>query len=196
MDRGAIDIFASKSVIIMKTLITSFTTWKPEQPSNSSDDLIDLILQRQVACPVDLAQASLLRQIPVCFEQAPQLVIQQIEQLAPKTVICCGMAEPRTRLTIESNGKHQAEVLQTKVELAKLVAPLPFTEISDDAGQFVCNWLYYSVLKYIRDRQLATLCIFVHVPILRPENTIAIAQDFSAIYNYLAEYHRFVPPAI
>jgi pyroglutamyl-peptidase len=168
------------------TLITSFTTWKPEQPSNSADDLIDLILQQKVASAANLGEANLLRKIPVCFDQAPKLVIEAIDKLLPDTVICCGMAEPRNRLTVESNGKHATEVVNTNIDLSKLVAPLPFTDISDDAGQFVCNWLYYSVLKYIRDRQLSTICLFVHVPILRPENTAAIAQDFSYIYNYLS----------
>ncbi|AFY69900.1 peptidase C15 pyroglutamyl peptidase I [Thalassoporum mexicanum PCC 7367] len=168
-----------------KTLITSFTTWKPKQPSNSSDDLLDLILAQQVTCIANLSKAKLLRQMPVCFERSPQLVVEQIDRLVPRTIICCGMAESRARLTIEANGKNQAEVLNTNVDLAALVAPLSFTDISNDAGQFVCNWLYYSVLKHIRDRQLPTKCIFVHVPILDSSNTAAIAQDFGHIYNYL-----------
>ena len=49
------------------------------------------------------------------------------------------------------------------------------------AGTFVCNHLYYSVLKHIQDTAIATQCIFVHVPVLTENNLESIVADFSLI---------------
>lgn len=168
-------------------LITTFTTWKPEQPSNASDDLIEAIMQRNLLSET----AHLLRQIPVDFELAPATVLSRIADLQPEWVVCCGMAEQRSRLTVESNGKLDGHQLQPPIDVHKLVQDLTITDISHDAGQFVCNHLYYSVLNYVLTNQLSTRCVFVHVPILHPENLTAILQDFTAILGRLEQISAF-----
>ena len=160
-----------------KTLLTSFDTWLPHQKSNSSDDLLTELLK------IDSVSISLhlLRKLPVDFQLAPSQVISKINQLQPDIIVCCGMAEARKKLTIESNAKNEGEILKTTFDIDHLVAGLSITEISHDAGWFVCNRLYYLILQYISDRNLKQQCLFVHVPILTQENLGQIVTDFLLI---------------
>jgi len=164
-----------------KILLTSFDTWLPHQKSNSSDDLLAKISQIKYL-PDSL---TFLRKLPVDFQEAPNLAIAQINQLQPDTIICCGMAESRQKLTIESCACCDTDMLKTAVNLEALIADLATTEISHEAGKYVCEALYYAVLKHICDTQLATKCIFVHVPILTNENLDKIVADFLLIMRRL-----------
>lgn len=164
-----------------KVLLTSFTTWLPHQKSNSSDDLLHEITKD------DFFPASLitLRHLPVDIHQASHLVIEQINHLNPDLIISCGMAEKRSILTVESQAIRENHLIKTWVKLDILTAGLKMTNISHDAGKFVCEGLYYLMLKNLRDRNLQTPCIFVHVPILSSENLPDIKADFSEIINRL-----------
>ncbi|MEG4516737.1 peptidase C15 [Microcoleus sp. AT9b-C3] len=164
-----------------KILLTSFDTWLPHQKSNSSDDLLAKISQIQFL-PYSL---TFLRKLPVDFQEAPNLAIAQINQLQPDTIICCGMAESRQKLTVESCACCARDTRKTAVNLEPLVADLAATEISHEAGKFVCEALYYAVLKHICDSQIAAKCIFVHVPILTDENTDKIVANFLLVMRRL-----------
>lgn len=164
-------------------LLTSFDVWKPHHVSNSSDDLIAELITNNF---VD-ERMHLLRRLPVDFALAPKQVITQVKRLEPEVVVCCGMAEKRSQLTVESNGKYQEEVLQTPVNVEHLVRDLTFTSVSHDAGQFVCNHLYYSLLKHIRDYRLKSQCIFVHVPVINAVNITHVINDFRMILQKLIE---------
>ncbi|MEG3844506.1 peptidase C15 [Microcoleus sp. herbarium14] len=168
-----------------KILLTSFDTWLPHQESNSSDDLLAKISQIQ-SLPYSL---TFLRKLPVDFQEAPNWAIAQINQLQPDTIICCGMAESRQKLTVESCACCDRDILKTAVHLPPLVADLAATEISHEAGKFVCEALYYAVLKHLADSQPSAKCIFVHVPILTPDNTDQIVGDFLSIVNRLTINH-------
>ncbi|MEG3937750.1 MULTISPECIES: pyroglutamyl-peptidase I family protein [unclassified Microcoleus] len=164
-----------------KILLTSFDTWRSHQQSNSSDDLLANISQIQ-SLPDSL---TFLRKLPVDSQLAANLAIAQINQLQPDIIICCGMAESREKLTVESCACCDTDILKTTVNLEALVADLAVTEISHEAGKYVCEDLYYAVLKHIHDSQIPTQCIFVHVPILTPDNTDKIVADFLSIVNRL-----------
>ncbi|XWK86969.1 MAG: peptidase C15 [Phormidium sp.] len=164
-----------------KVLLTSFSTWLPHQKSNSSDDLLQEVTKD------DSFSASLttLRQLPVDIHQASNLVIERINQINPDLVISCGMAERRSILTIESQARKENHLIETWVKLDKLTAGLKVTNISHDAGKFVCEGLYYSLLKHLRDRPRQTPCIFVHVPLLSSQNLPDIQADFREIIKRL-----------
>lgn len=161
-------------------LLTSFTTWLPHQQSNSSDDLLDSISQLHHNLSL-----TLLRNLPVDVEQASSCVINKINESAPDIIICCGMAEGRNQLSIESNACCGESVLRTNIDLDLLVTDS--IQISHDAGKFVCEGLYYAVLKYIIDRQLKIKCIFVHVPILG-ENKLTLVENFMLILQKIGCY--------
>ncbi len=165
----------------LNTLLTSFDTWEPHQPSNSSDDLITEIIKRG-ALPKNI---HLIRKLPVDSQLAPEQVIAKINQLQPNIIICCGMAESREKLTIESNAKDESQVIKTTVDTDRLLSGLSITEISHDAGWFVCNKLYYSILNYIYQMNLKSQCLFVHVPILTKDNLEQITSDFLVILHKL-----------
>jgi pyroglutamyl-peptidase len=161
-------------------LLTSFTTWKDHHRSNSSDDLLQQVLPDRSSPGLHF-----LRQLPVDFEVAPQLAIAQIQQLQPRFVVCCGMAETRDRLTVEVQAVQQEQVLTSRLDLAALVAGLAFTDLSYDAGDFVCNRLYFDLLHYVQTHQPATRALFVHVPVLSEENGDRILTDFRQILERL-----------
>ncbi len=167
-----------------KILLTSFQTWLPHQNSNASDDLLFKIAQFDNLVP----SLTFLRQLPVDVAEASRRVLSKIEELQPDGIICCGMAECRTNLTVESCATCKDDLLKTSVDLEKLVAESVGTEISHDAGKFVCEGLYYEVLSYLRSRNLHTCCIFVHVPVLTPENLPAILADFQLIIEKVASF--------
>ena len=161
-----------------KILFTSFTTWLPNQKSNSSDDLLQAI---QIECD----RNSFLRQLPVDIELASKSVISKIAELQPDIIICCGMAESRSQLTIEAKASDQDDILNTQVDLLSLIAGINGIEISYDAGKFVCEGLYYSVLKHLQTSPLSSHCIFAHIPILSPDNLTAVKNSFLTVVQRL-----------
>ncbi|QEI41800.1 Pyrrolidone-carboxylate peptidase [Dolichospermum sp. UHCC 0315A] len=187
-----------------KILLTSFDIWLSQQESNSSDDLL-LGLAKMASLSHDL---KFLHRLPVDVQLASSLVIAKINELQPDYIICCGMAASRSQLSVEvlasststlpveftnsadilpQESRNSPEnILQTSVDLEKLLVGTAAVEISYDCGKFVCEGLYYSVLDYLHQSQLSIKCIFVHVPIFNPENLPKIIADFIVIINNLA----------
>ena len=187
-----------------KILLTSFDIWLSQQESNSSDDLL-LGLAKMASLSHDL---KFLHRLPVDVQLASSLVIAKINELQPDYIICCGMAASRSQLSVEvlasststlpvestnsadilpQESRNSPEnILQTRVDLEKLLVGTAAVEISYDCGKFVCEGLYYSVLDYLHQSQLSIKCIFVHVPIFNPENLPKIIADFIVIINNLA----------
>lgn len=166
-----------------KILLTSFQTWLPHQKSNSSDDLLAAVQKLNYSTNVSLF---FLRNLPVDVRLASQSVIAEIQRIQPHVVICCGMAEKRNKLTIESQAWCENECLNTEIDLSKLNQKLVSTEISHDAGKFVCEGLYYQILKYIQTPNKNIDCVFVHVPKLEDNNSNAVLEDFQRLINWFS----------
>ncbi len=192
----------------IKILLTSFQTWLPHQESNSSDDLLSHIEKLEFPG----ISLTFLRQLPVDVEAAKDFAIAKIAEIQPDAIICCGMAESRTILTVESGAnsyyrassldsttlgdiesKSDGILLKTSVNLEELVTGLAVTEISHNPGKFVCEGLYYQILDYLRSlgqtkpsHHINSSCIFVHVPILNPDNLSVIVKDFCQIIEKMA----------
>lgn len=177
-------------------LLSSFATWRADQPSNASDDLLDLWSEGAE----DAHLVRMLRQLPVDTQQASDRIIATIERERPTAVLCCGMAEKRTHLELETRATSAEDVLYSTASVAAWSQGLPQTRLSHDAGSFVCNGTYYRVLQWLRDRQRQARqqpvpCTFIHVPRLTAANTAAILNDFNAIVRAaigsLSLPHRF-----
>lgn len=166
-------------------LITSFQPWRAHQHSNSSDDVIgNLDAQRQL--PDD---AIWLRRVPVSFQLAPMRVINAIYYWRPRAVICCGMAERRVRVTVEKRAKRLGgKSLETKLPLAEILHGTAFSEVSLDAGSYVCNHLYYSVLEFVEKLKMPTEAVFIHVPVLNLANQKVIFQDVDEIIYSISNW--------
>lgn len=172
--------------MIKNLLLTSFTTWLPDQKSNSSDDLLGEISQcRDTNCISSFCHLTFLRSLPVDIELASDRVIAKINELNPDAVICCGMSRRRDYLSVESNATCENTLLYTNINIEKLLGDADKIKISHDAGKFVCEGLYYSVLKHIYDHKIKTYCVFVHVPILTEENTASVKEDFMLLVQRL-----------
>jgi len=163
-------------------LITTFATWKPQQASNASDDLLQRFLDENG----DACRS--LRHLPVDPLLAPRMVLDAFDTLRPRVLVCCGMAEGRTRLGVEAQASLHGNVLQTDIDLAALTAGLPMTEISRDAGDFVCNTLYYRCLEHLQNVPEPHRCLFIHVPVLTEENAPGLTADFTRIIARLAAF--------
>ena len=165
-----------------KILLTSFQTWLPHQKSNSSDDLLEEIAN------LNFLSHSLvfLRHLPVDIAQASDRTIIKINELQPDIIICCGMAESRYQLSVESNACKGDTILKTSLDLERLIEGLVRTVISHDAGKFVCEGLYYSVLHHLQKTGMKKHGLFVHVPVLTPYNIDGIVADFQLIMGRLA----------
>ena len=62
---------------------------------------------------------------------------------------------------------HKKEELKTNYNYNKLVSRLENNYkiiISNNAGNYLCNNIYYYGLKYIKDNNLKTKMIFIHIP--------------------------------
>lgn len=164
-----------------KILLTSFQTWLPHQVTNSSDDLLDH-LEKQTFKQLF---PTFLRQLPVDISLASQQAIAAINDIQPQVVICCGMAESRQQLTLESHARGQKDKLYTTINLEKLVLKLSNTSISYDAGKFVCEGLYYQVLHHLRNSHPNSHGLFVHVPVLTEINLYHIINDCNLILEEL-----------
>jgi len=161
-------------------LITSFSTWKSHHTTNSSDDLLNLLREREFDA------LNFLRKLPVEFELAPEYVLTKFNELRPKVLICCGMAEERTKLNIESRAVLNEQIMKTSVDLVDLTTDLPMTEISHDAGEFVCNTLYYKTLEHISLQDENHHSIFIHVPVITEQNESLLVADFISIIERLS----------
>ncbi len=165
-----------------RLLITSFDIWEAHHISNASDDLLAMMGDRLPP------ETHVLRKLPVDFQVAPAAVIAAMATLQPDIVLCCGMAESRTTLTLEANGKCQEDVRPTAIALSQLLPQLPHTHISHDAGNFVCNHLYYTILQHIHQQRLASHCLFLHVPLLTAARQASIVSDFATLLQCLHHY--------
>jgi pyroglutamyl-peptidase len=91
-----------------KILLTSFQPWLSHHRSNSSDDLLKQLENHNF---MDL-NLLFLRQLPVDTYQSSKMVLDAVEFHQPHGIICCGMAEKRTQLTMESCAVWQQEKQQ------------------------------------------------------------------------------------
>jgi len=178
--------------VAVPLLLTTFAPWRAHQLSNASDDLVKLLIHEE-RLPKD---SIILRHIPVSFDLAPCRVIAKTVELRPQVVVCCGMAEPRTHLELELNGKHPTRTLRTSLALPRLMTGTCLTRISHCAGDYACNHLYYHLLKAIYAQQLPTQALFIHVPLITSANQTWLVHDFSLILNRLARAEAAQPPAL
>ncbi|MFB2770212.1 hypothetical protein ACE1AT_13130 [Pelatocladus sp. BLCC-F211] len=79
-----------------------------------------------------------MRLLPVDVQLAKTQVLEKIAELWPDGIICCGMTQKQTQLSVESNTGFGQTVLSTTVNLKQLVVKTGNFEISHDCDKFVC----------------------------------------------------------
>lgn len=162
-----------------RILISAFEPFGAE-PSNSSLDTLS-------ALPSHIAGVEIVKKVlPVEFKRAPMLLKQAVEELAPDALISLGQAGGRAEVSLErsavnfakaknaDNADFRPEGLLIIPEAPDLYfSPLPVDaladvvrsggvacKVSDSAGLYVCNALFFSMLHYFRSLPVG----FVHLP--------------------------------
>lgn len=137
------------------------------------------------------------RQLPTCFGRSLRTLRAALADTAPSLVVCVGQAGGRPRLSLErvainvddariadNAGRQPVDrpivrggpaayftTLPIKAQLRALqVAGIP-AEISQTAGTFVCNHVFYGLMHALRDTPQIRGG-FVHIPFL-PEQAVA-----------------------
>lgn len=138
-------------------------------------------------------------QLPTCFDTSRKRLQALLRQHKPQLVICVGQAGGRSRLSLEriainiddaripdNAGRQPVDrpivrggpaayfsTLPIKAQLqALLQAGIP-AEISQTAGTFVCNHVFYGLMHVLRDTPQVRGG-FVHIPFL-PQQAVAHA---------------------
>lgn len=116
--------------------------------------------------------------INVCYDYSYQELVSKFDLKLYDLIIALGEARMRSVLTLETQAKNISscslkdnmnqlkkdeviiegndEILYTKVKIEKVSK---IVQLSNDAGKFVCNNLYYHLLNNYPDK-----AIFIHIP--------------------------------
>ena len=130
--------------------------------------------------------------LPVVFTKAPELTLAKYDRLTPAAVLMLGQAGGRSAVTPEIRARNimnaslpdnagyhpnhlpvaangPQELYSTfpaeKIREAVLALGIP-CELSDDAGQYVCNTLLYSMLAHNKGEVPTG---FIHVPYIKEQ---------------------------
>lgn len=147
----------------------------------------DILVRRLGASPPAGVSTLLL---PVEYERAAARLLAEVDRIEPAAVLMFGLAGNTQYLRLERFGRNRCtsaaadnagvrrvgldavegapETLETGFDLAALrddLAPIvPGIVLSDDAGGYVCNDLYFRVLLGLAPRRPAVPALFVHLP--------------------------------
>ena len=165
----------------MKILITGFEPFGSRKTNNSWE----------VAKAFRNKYEIKVLQLPVSFSQSHCLVIDQIEKQCYDIVLMLGETSStndnfrlervainlKDSINADNDGiKPDEEMLIqeapnayfTKFPLKKIAGQLKEAEypvkVSNSAGTFVCNSLYFNILHYIETNKLKAKALFIHVP--------------------------------
>lgn len=201
----------------IKVLMTGFNPFGGEKinPSFEAVKLIELEQKNVVLYKAEL---------PTVFYKGAETLLEKVKELSPNIVVCVGQAGGRKKLTVEkmainymhgtafdNNGfmpQHQKieesgdVALETKADVGKLVSKANrfgcIASVSYHAGTFVCNEVYYRLLHAIKENELPTVGLFIHVPFLpeqaKDETTPTMELDTikSGIESILTELIEWV----
>ncbi|WP_181701858.1 pyroglutamyl-peptidase I [Chthonobacter albigriseus] len=175
-------------------LVTGFDAFAG-LPFNPSEAIV-----RRLASdpPPGLSEALLL---PTSYDEASDKVRAGLERVRPDGVLMFGLARATAGLRLERYAHNRIEAsiadnsgvvgkgrtivtggpaaLETTTDLAAVLAGV--TEaglrafVSLDAGGYVCNHVYYTVLHWLAENRPGTPALFVHVPWVHEPAT---AEDF------------------
>lgn len=167
-------------------LITGFGPF-PRVPRNPSQILVERL-------PDSIAGVALHRRIlPTEYRSAGPLIESLLADLRPDLCLCIGVAH-RGPLRLETTARNSstaetpdqsgfvhvgpidgngAETYASTLPLGRIYDALTAhghdVTYSDDAGCYVCNYIFYKARRHIDRLNLATACGFLHIPELTAE---------------------------
>jgi len=175
----------------MKILLTGFEPFD-KSPINPSEQVVHVLAQENLS-GIQLETAVL----PVDLELGPDTLLEAVDTTQPEAVLCLGQASRRAVISIErvainmldfripDNAGNQ--ITDQPVVIggsAAYFTTLPVREIYDElrangipvelslsAGAYLCNQVIYTLLHYLKSRDLNVPAGFVHLPDL-PEQSV------------------------
>lgn len=196
----------------MRILVSGFEAFGGHEV-NPTALLIASLYKNEIPYPKGMEIEGIV--LPVTFEYSYELLKEKIEAFNPDVVISLGLAEKRMAIEIESlavnkihapipdnkglmpqnqlisahgpEGYHSTLPLQG-IEGALKASGVTVT-ISNSAGHFVCNDLFYRLMADNQESQ--RLCGFIHVPLVKEQSPEAplffseLQQALSVIFHYL-----------
>ncbi len=175
----------------MKVLLTAFDPFGGESVNPAAE-----AIQR---VPVSIADIEVITfEVPTVFRESVKVVMRAIQRVHPDVVLCIGQAGGRSDIAVErvainlddasitDNAGNQPK--DTMIALdgpAAIFATIPVKKlvqairdrgipasVSNSAGTFVCNHLFYGVLNRCAKEFPGIRVGFIHVPFL-PSQVIA-----------------------
>lgn len=175
----------------MKVVVTGFEPFRKEKV-NPSWEVCKRLAERErdnVTVTVE--------KLPVVYDEARRKAVELLS-IHPDVVLHLGEAGGRTHISVErvaincdeadikdnKGTKRDGERIETRGEDG-LFATIPIKEIvkalkkaripaviSDSAGTFLCNHVFYGTLEHVRREGLPTRAGFIHLPYL-PEQAVS-----------------------
>jgi pyroglutamyl-peptidase len=137
---------------------------------------------------------AVVRRLPCVYDACVAEFIEAFERLRPEAVLMTGQAARRAIVSVEriarnaagaatpdnrgvvrdaaaSDGPAELEATARALDVVRAIrkAGLP-ARVSTNAGDYVCNHLFYGALRYLRDAAPHTPAVFIHLP-ATPEQT-------------------------
>lgn len=148
-----------------------------------------------------------LRQIPTVFDKSIELLYAAIEEIKPDVVLCIGQAGGRVDIAVErvAINVNDARIpdnegnqpIDTPIQEQGPVAywsTLPIKAIVNDlrkqgvpasisqtAGTYVCNHLFYGLMHYLAEHHASTRGGFIHIPYLPQQAARLTGQPSMAL---------------
>lgn len=157
--------------IYSKVLITSF-----KGKNNSSSILLNNI-RANLTDKLELTNS---------FITSEKELKQKIDKNKYKYIISFGQKSNCNKLYIELFGNKNSDRIETSFPYKKLISFMKENNIeysiSKNAGNYLCNNIYYEGMKYIKDNSLDIKMIFIHIPSINTkydiEKTAKIISNF------------------
>lgn len=183
----------------MKLLLTAFEPFDSTR-INASLRVLEAIRKRRIP-RVTLSTAVL----PVDTRKAPPLLVRKIESIKPDVVLCLGQASRRAVISIErvalnlldfekpdnagrklkdrpiahdGPAAYFSTLPVRELHRALTRAGIP-AELSRDAGGYLCNQLFFTLLHHLAQHRPDTRGGFIHLPMLPQQSAKGTARSAS-----------------
>lgn len=178
--------------MMMKILLTGFTPF-PGVSVNPSQLLVTTLGSTEGGSRFHNSIVPAV--LPTAFAPAQRRIQQLISHEQPDAILCLGVAARRNVISLERIARNRVDsvvpdndgvqLIGQKIVVDgpdELASTLPLeamsaslslagvpVEFSDDAGGYVCNYIFYSARYELERQRLNIPCGFVHIPALANE---------------------------